>query len=99
MPEQFGENLGAEEFLQNPMRDFRRRVPDAVVVQEAVGRQGMDVRKVLVDECILRQFLGPSIFTPTGRRYFIPQKCMNARRQRIGSSARSRTGPRMIRAG
>ena len=41
--EQFGEDLGAKEFFQNPMRDFRGRMPGSGFVQEAVRHQCVDV--------------------------------------------------------
>jgi len=41
--EQFRENLGAEEFFQNPMRDFWSRMPGALFVQQAIRCRGVNV--------------------------------------------------------
>ena len=44
VPEEFGEDFGAKEFFQDVMGYFRRRMPNAVVIQQAVGGQGVDMR-------------------------------------------------------
>ena len=42
--EQLGEDSGAEEFLQDVPRNFRRRTPGTVIIQKAIGTESMDVR-------------------------------------------------------
>ena len=46
VPEEFSEYFGAKDFFQDVMGYFRRRMPNAVVVQQAVGGQGVDMRMV-----------------------------------------------------
>ena len=42
--EQLGEDSGAEEFLQDVPRNFRRRASGTVIIQKAIGTESTDVR-------------------------------------------------------